>query len=174
MTVPSRIVLVGFMASGKTTVGRLLAARLGYAFIDLDLQVENREGRSIPELFRAGGEAAFREAETQVTRELDALSDVVIATGGGWMARRELSDRWPGALRIWLRVAPGTALARIGAGQALRPMIDPQNPEGSLRRLLAEREPEYRRAELHVETDDRLPGEIADEILTALLHAGQS
>jgi len=173
VTVPRRIVLVGFMASGKTTVGRLLAERLGCAFIDLDDRVEAREGRSIPEIFQSGGEAAFRRAEAEVTGELDPLSDVVVATGGGWMARPELANRWPQAVRVWLKVSPRAALVRIGAEQALRPMIDPEDPEGSLRRLLADRDPEYRRAELHVNTDAKRPEEVADEILAVLPEAGR-
>ena len=168
MTAPHRIVLVGFMSAGKTTVGRLLAHRLGFAFVDLDERVEERAGKSIPELFRTGGEAAFRRTEAEATRELDRARGVVIATGGGWMTRRDLSDRWSEAVRVWLRVSPEAALDRTGSAQAGRPMIDPADPAGSLQRLLAEREPAYRRAEIHVDTHGKTPGEVADEILAAL------
>lgn len=173
---PDRVVLVGFMAAGKSTVGRRLAGRLGYRFVDLDEEVERRAGRSIPEIFRQEGEARFRELETAVTRDLDPKAapaaeeddGLVVAAGGGWMARPELRDRWPDAVRVWLTVEPDTVLERVGNDLEGRPMLDPADPAGSVRRLLAEREDSYARAEVRVETDGATPEEVVGRVLREL------
>ena len=175
---PHRIVLVGFMAAGKTTVGRLLAERVGYRFVDLDREVERLAGRPIPRIFRKAGETRFRELEAEATRALDpppgaegtvdpAPGGIVIAAGGGWMARPELRDRWPGAVRVWLRVEPRTVLDRV-PDVTSRPMLDPDAPLASARSLLEERRAEYRRAEAAVDTDELSPDEVVDRILEAL------
>lgn len=161
---PERVVLVGFMAAGKTTVGRLLARKLGYRFVDLDRRVEERAGRAIPEIFEAAGEEHFRALEAEVTGDLDRLELVVVAAGGGWMAREELRERWPGAVRVWLRVRPGTVVERLAGELTSRPMLDPEAPERSAEELLRQRRPAYARAELAVETDDLTPEEVAAEI----------
>jgi len=166
--VSRRIVLVGFMAAGKTTVGRLLAARLGRPFVDLDEEVESVAGRPIAELFTSGGEAGFREMEARVTRELDGARDVVVATGGGWMARPELRDRWPDAVRVWLRVSPPMVVRRLRGRVEGRPMLNPEAPERSVRNLLDERLGDYARAELAVDTDGRTPEQVTDRILDLL------
>ena len=148
------------MAAGKSTVGRLLSERLGARFVDLDAEVERLAGRSIPQIFRRHGEERFRELEARATAALGDGFGLVLATGGGWMARPELRDRWPDALRVWLRVSPAEVVRRIGAPEA-RPMLDPADPEGSARRLLERRRSAYARAELHVDTDGRTPEEVA-------------
>lgn len=177
---PERIVLVGFMAAGKTTVGRELGARLGYRFIDLDEEIERRAGRSIPRIFREDGEAEFRRLEAEVTRALDEVvvtrpdgrHGLVVAAGGGWMARPELRDRWPGAVRIWLRVRPETALERLDGSLDSRPMLDADDPLGSIRALLEGREADYARAEHSVETNGLPPDEVVDRILAAIARHG--
>lgn len=166
--VAERIVLVGFMAAGKSTVGVLLAARLGRPFMDLDAEVERRAGRPVEEIFRQEGEDEFRRLEAEATRDLDDRSPVVVAAGGGWMARPELRDRWPEAVRVWLRVSPEEALRRIGDDVESRPMLDPSSPARSIRAIMERRRRDYARAELHVDTDDRSPGEVADAILDRL------
>jgi shikimate kinase len=165
---PERILLVGFMAAGKSTVGRLLAERLGYPFVDLDREVERLSGRSIPEIFDRGGEEVFRALEESATAELDAVRPVVVATGGGWMDRPALRDRWPGALRVWLRVSTLAVLERVVGELERRPMLDPGAPEGSVRRLLERRVDAYARAELVVDTDERTPAEVVACILASL------
>lgn len=162
--VPDRVVLVGFMGAGKSTVGPLLARLLGYRFVDLDREVERSAGRSIRAIFADSGEAAFREMERRVTERLDRAERVVVAAGGGWMARPELRDRWPDAVRVWLRASPAAVLERIGDGVPSRPLLDPRDPERSVQEILRGREPDYARAELRVETDGRSPAEVAAEI----------
>jgi len=166
---PERIILVGFMASGKSAVGRLLAVRIGYAFVDLDAEVEQIAGKSIPDIFGRQGEAHFRALEEEATRRCDPLRGVVIATGGGWMARPELRDRWPEATRVWLQVSPDAVIMRAGREPAIaRPLLAGPAPERAVRRLLEIRTPAYALAELCVETDGRAPEEVADRICSVL------
>lgn len=156
------------MAAGKSTVGPLLAERLGGRFVDLDRSVERLAGRTIPEIFSGGGETRFRELEARATTALDVTAGLVVAAGGGWMSRPELRNRWPGALRVWLRVSPAELVRRLGNQTADRPMLDPADPEGSARRLLERRRQDYARAEIAVDTDGRSPSAVAAEIERAL------
>lgn len=165
---PNRIVLVGFMAAGKSTVGRRLAERTGFPFVDLDEAVEELAGRPVPDIFRKEGEDAFREMEAEVTRRLDDVRRVVIAAGGGWMARPELRDRWPDAARVWLRVSPEAVLERIGDDLESRPMLDPGSPLRSIRAILEARRADYARAEYRVGTDRRDPAEVARMVVEML------
>jgi shikimate kinase len=165
---PDRVVLVGFMAAGKSSVGRLLAARLRYRFVDLDAEVEALAGRSIPAIFAGEGEAAFRDLEARATQALDELRPVVVATGGGWMARPSLRDRWPDAVRVWLRVSPPVVVRRLGGELGTRPMLEPGAPEASVQRILDERLGAYARAELAVDTDGRTIEQVTDRVIELL------
>jgi len=137
--------LTGFMGTGKTTVGCELARRLGRPFVDLDGEVERREGRRISAIFEASGEEAFRNAEQQALRGLDPAFRAVVATGGGVVLResnRRFMDRT--GVRIWLRCPLDELLRRLGeTGSAVgaRPLWD--GDRAGLARLLAEREPFY-------------------------------
>ncbi|MFQ5679774.1 MAG: shikimate kinase [Gemmatimonadota bacterium] len=173
MSRPLRIVLVGFMGAGKSTVGRILAERLACPFVDLDDEVARLAGRPIPEIFRSEGEPVFRRLEAKATARLDGLDRGVVAAGGGWMARAELRERWSGAIRVWLKVSPAAAIARLGCGVASRPMLDPADPERSARSLLEAREEEYGRAELWVDTEGRGPEEVVQEILSRVRRKGR-
>jgi len=170
------VALVGFMATGKSTLGPHIAARLGVRFVDLDDEIALEADRPIEEIFRVEGEAAFRSIEARVTRALEpGPAGAVVATGGGWMARPELSGRWPGAIRVWLRARPETIVRRLGPDPTGRPMLNPADPEGSVRRLLAERIRAYGEAEIVVDTDERRPEQLAEEIVEAvLLYGGKS
>lgn len=156
---------MGLSGAGKSTTGPILAERLGYDFIDLDLRIEVSAGETIAELFRRGGESLFRRLEAEATSEVRGLERTVVATGGGWMARRDLERKWDGCTRVWLRVGPETAIHRLGrfAGSE-RPLLDDPDPLGVLTALLAEREPAYSEAELGVWTDARSPVEVAEEV----------
>lgn len=165
---PDRIVLVGFTAAGKSTVARLLAERLGYRLVDLDGEVEALAGRSIPDIFASDGEETFRALEARVTESADEIRPAVVATGGGWMARPSLRDRWPGAVRVWLRVSPPVVVRRLAGQLAGRPMLDPAEPEASVSRLLDLRLGAYARAELTVDTDGRSAEQVASRVLELL------
>lgn len=173
---PRRIVLVGFMAAGKSTVGRLLADRLGVGFVDLDARIERAAGKSVREIFADEGESGFREREARATRELASEAGksepLVIAVGGGWMARPALRDRWPDAVRVWLRVSPEGVLRRVGDDPSSRPLLsDAESPDRAIRQLMRRREAAYARAEYDVETDGRTPVEVADHVFRLLASA---
>jgi shikimate kinase len=160
---PEKVVLVGIMGAGKSTVGRLLADRLGYGFVDLDDEVEALAGRSIPEIFDAGGETLFRELEAEATERQDEATGTVLAAGGGWMARPEIRDRWPGSVRVWLRVMPEEAWNRLSSDAAARPLLGRDRPRESLELLLAEREAAYELAEISVSAGDSSGPAAAEE-----------
>jgi shikimate kinase len=158
-----RVVLVGFMGSGKSTVGRLLARKLGWAFVDMDKLIEERTGRRIADIFREQGEAAFRGEELAVARELQSAIHSVIATGGGAFAeaatREALST---GAFTVWL-AAEFEALARRVPTDGSRPLAADRE---IMRRLFEQREPSYRSADLIVDAMDS-PEAIAGRIVAA-------
>ncbi|MFW5904960.1 MAG: shikimate kinase [bacterium] len=156
---------MGFMASGKSAVGRHLARRLGWTFLDADREVEAEAGRSIPRIFAEEGEDAFRRHETEVMQRLLARRQVVLASGGGWPCREGRLERLPeGTLSVWLRVSPREAVARASRSSHSRPLLDVERPGDRARELLAAREPFYRKAHLAVDTEGRTPGEVAREI----------
>lgn len=149
-----RVVLVGSMCSGKSTVAEELARRLGWEHLDLDRWIEAREGRTVPEIFRVEGEARFRALEAEATAEVAGRSCVVLAPGGGWITNPALLERLgPGTLAVWLQVSPEVVLERAGPRREGRPLLDVPDPLGAVRRLLAEREPLYRLAGFAVSTD---------------------
>jgi shikimate kinase len=149
------LVFVGLAGSGKTTVGRGVAERLGRAFVDLDQEILQREGKStVGEVFRSRGEAWFRRAEADLTRELAARPGMVIAPGGGWiMTPGSLETMRPVSYIIYLKVSPETALARIGSDRANRPLLDHPDPVGELRRQLEVRGPRYDEADIVVDSE---------------------
>jgi len=165
-----RIVLVGFMGAGKTTVGRELARRLGWRFVDLDEEIERAAGRSVRDLFRDEGEASFRRRELDEAREAAEQEEVVIAAGGGAFAEDETrSVLQKGAVTVWLRCDLETILDRIGE--------DPSRPLASdretMRRLLEQRQPAYEHAQLTFDDQGTASG-LADRILDALQREGES
>lgn len=161
MNAPPRVYLTGFMASGKSTVGPLLADALGYRFVDLDWLIEARAGQSIPMIFAEGGEAAFRAAEAEALDETTRSRRMVVATGGGALVT-------PAALRtarmagpvVWLRASVEATLDRLGDAVG-RPLL--AGPDGrplwghALRQrveaLMGEREPFYAQADLTLDAD---------------------
>jgi shikimate kinase len=146
------IVLVGLMASGKTTVGRLLADRLSFRFVDLDEEIERQAGASVEQLWQADGESGFRKLEARTTRELAPESDTVVATGGGWMANIEAREAWPEARTVWLMVSPSEAARRVGSETSSRPLLGGPEALPILERLNAQRLPAYGQAMYTVDT----------------------
>lgn len=165
---PSLIYLVGLSGSGKSTVGRELAHRLGYGFVDLDSEIETVAGRSVLEIFRTGGETVFRRLEAEATEAIRGRRDLVVATGGGWMARPDIERTAPDGVRMWLRVRPETAARRLAPQVSTRPLLDRAAPADSLARMLAARRSAYAEAELAVETEGRSPTEVVEEALKQL------
>ena len=165
------ISLTGFMGCGKSSTGRELAARTGARFIDLDEEIVTREGRSIPEIFREGGEDAFRAIELAALRAvLDeataAGQDAVLALGGGPLTLPEARNRVFSRTRsVWLRTRLETIRGRLGASDASRPLFADADA------LYARRAPLYARAELTVDTDEKSPAAVAEEILRITIRA---
>ena len=166
------IVLVGMMGSGKTAVGRRVAERLGRPFVDTDKLVEERAGKTVPEIFADDGEPAFRALEAEVVgAALDSDIWAVIAFGGGAVldpANRELARE--AGLVIWLQ-APVTELARrVTAGRgALRPLLaESESPETALEDIARAREEAYRAAaHVVIDTSGRSPGQVASAVMRA-------
>jgi len=165
MNSPRRVVLVGFMGAGKTTVGRTLAEQLGWEFIDLDVLVESRTGRSVARLFEESGEVAFRREEKAAAEEASSREAVVIAAGGGAFPEpdtRAVLQR--GALTVWLRCGIDTLRRRI-PDDGSRPNARNRERIGP---LLAAREPAYRMADMVVDTESCAPDDAARVIVRAL------
>ena len=160
-----RVLLVGMMGSGKTTIGRLLARRLGWRHVDSDAQVEAATGRGVAQIFAEEGEAAFRVQEARALAEAVASPEpsVVSVAGGAVLdpANRALI-RDAGCV-VWLRARPVTLARRVGSG-AGRPLLD-GDPAGNLARLDAVRRPLYEEVAEHaVDVDDLAPEKVVDMI----------
>lgn len=147
----------------------MLAQRLGYRYVDLDREVEELAGETIPHLFRVGGEAEFRRLEARAASRTARATDVVVATGGGWMARRDIDRTSGGRVRVWLRVRPETAIHRLSReGAEARPLLAGPDPATALATLLAAREAAYAEAEVVLETDGREPEDVVEVALRSL------
>lgn len=158
---PERIVLVGFMGSGKSTVGAALARLLGWGFRDLDRWIEERHGSTVADIFRGRGEPFFREEELRAARAAGRLRRHVVAAGGGAFAAAETRALLQaGSATVWLRCGE-TSLWRRLPHDGSRPLAADR---GTMRRLLAEREPSYRLADLVVDTSRASPEEVARRI----------
>ena len=157
-----RIYLVGFMGAGKSTVGKILAAKLNCPLYDTDEEIENRVGKSIADIFEEEGEEAFRNYETNVLRDLSRKDPpMVIATGGGLPIRAENRNLMnQTGLPVLLRVDPDTAMERVGE--------DPERPlfqdENQVRMLFTKREPDYENITTTFDTRDATPQQIAQKI----------
>jgi shikimate kinase len=168
--VTERLILIGFMCSGKSTVGRLVAEALDWDFIDFDEAIESRTGKRIVEIFRDHGEDFFRGLEAATTHEVADLRRVVLAPGGGWVTQSDLVDLLRADSHIvWLRVGPETVLERhAGQTGAERPLLSVDDPLATARSMLSEREPLYRLADTVVDTDGHEVETVAVQILESL------
>lgn len=164
-----RILLVGFMGSGKSSVGPKLARSLGWRFVDVDERIEDLEGTPIPEIFQRRGERYFRAVEAGVVSDVLGLDRVVVATGGGWGAQPGRLAALPsGSVSIWLQVSAEEAIRRVESEPGRRPLLETEDPLKEARRLLAIRSPEYAEADAEVDTDERSPEDVTERILQIL------
>ena len=149
-SIPENIFLVGVMGAGKTTVGRLLAKKLGRRFVDSDHEIEARCGVRIPTIFEMEGEEGFRKREAQVIDELTQEKNLVLATGGGAVLlpenRQRLHDR---GVVVYLRATPHELWLRTKNDKG-RPLLNNDDPRGTLEKLSAIRDPLYRETAHHV------------------------
>lgn len=159
------IFLGGFMASGKTTVGRELSRITGYPFLDMDETIENRTGLSVPEIFTLHGEGAFRRMEGELLREVAPLANCIVSLGGGVLVNGENRRLVEGSgTLVILGVQPETVRDRTASQPGARPLLE----KNDLQALWAERQASYESGKLRLETDSMTPEEAARKIQAAL------
>ena len=164
------IALTGFMGSGKSAVGKVLAGRLGRRFVELDDVIEEMAGKSIPDIFRQDGEIAFRELEIEATGRVSKGSDLVIACGGGIVLNMINIDRLRETSRIvYLTASPGVILKRVSSEEGQRPLLEVDNPTLTIGELLKFRRPFYERAaDLRISTSRLSTDSVAERIISRL------
>ncbi|MEE2845364.1 MAG: shikimate kinase [Gemmatimonadota bacterium] len=166
---PLRILLVGFMGSGKSTVGAELARRLGWRFADADDVVERERGMTIPDIFARLGEPRFRELEHEVTQTLLTQERIVVASGGGWSAvPGRLGELSAATVSVWLRVSAEEAVRRARNQPRSRPLLGATDALGAVRELLRLRTPLYAEAEHEVDTESSSVEDVSIRVLELL------
>ncbi len=166
---PRNLVLIGMSGAGKSRVGRLVAQRLRWRFVDTDVEIERTTGRSVPDIFAADGEAAFRAVERAVVARAARRAGAVIATGGGAVldpANRALL--FSGNLVICLVASAEQIAERLARSRERRPILEGPDPLAAIRALQKQRAPAYALAHHTISTDDRTLGEIVAEVLQTL------
>ena len=159
------IALVGFMGTGKSTVGQITASMLGFRFVDTDEMIEGMAEKRIADIFAKEGEARFREYEQVVGAQLEGLKRTVISTGGGFITRPEnLASLKHHALVVCLWCSAEAIWKRVGH-QTHRPLLRVENPLERIRALLEERAPAYRQADVLLSSEFRKPKEVATHLV---------
>jgi shikimate kinase len=166
----SSIALIGFMGTGKTAVGKLLAPKLGKQFVELDALIEKNAGRSIPEIFRRDGEVRFRELEIDAVREISTQKNVVIACGGGVVLNTINIERLrKESVIICLTASPSAILRRTAPDKGGRPLLNVADRAQEVRKLLELRRPFYARAaDITVNTSRLTIDGVVAKVLEAL------
>lgn len=163
------IILVGFMASGNSSVGRALSRRCGWPKVDADEEIVSRAGKPIAEIFRESGEDAFRELERAVVTDICAETGRIIAAGGGsFIDDENRQTMLDGGTVFYLSARPETIHRRVTKGNPnapVRPLLGEGNPLERITELLAQRTPAYSQAHHSVETDGLTPDQVAQAIL---------
>lgn len=161
----ANLYLVGFMGTGKTTVGRGVAARLGYEFLDADHEIERLHGRTVAEIFAQEGEPVFRRYEREFIEHGHPATSQVVACGGGLVVQDGMLElvRAKGVV-VCLHASVETILRRTSQSRA-RPLLNVEDPEQRIRTLFAQREPIYRRAGTMILTEGRPVSEIVAHVL---------
>ena len=159
------LALVGFMGTGKSSVGRLVAARLGYDFVDSDEWIEKRVGKSITRIFAEDGEPAFREIEQRLVAEMNGWRRKVISTGGGLAANdANIASLKRHSLLVCLWATPESIYQRV-RNQSHRPLLQDLDPPGRIRALLEQRTPFYKQADVLVNTAMRSIREVTQQVI---------
>ena len=159
------ILLTGFMGAGKTTVGKKLAKRLGYFFIDTDREIEKEQGCRITEIFKYGGEECFRDLETDILQKLQTKQNLVIATGGGMVLRNENRSLMQSlGTRVYLKVELQELMRRLKKDKK-RPLLQKSKPEEHILEMLQQRKSIYEEAECIIDTTDLSPHQMVTEII---------
>ena len=158
------IVLTGFMGTGKSTVGRVLANELGYAFVDTDKLIAQRAGKPVHLIFKEDGEAVFRDWESQLAAELAQQTKLVIATGGGMLVSERNAEMMQETGHIFCLVASAREILARVKQSGNRPLLDTDDPLAKIKELLDERAAAYGRF-TQIKTSRRPPQRVAKEIL---------
>ena len=159
------LALIGFMGTGKTSVGRLVSEHLNFEFVDTDELIQSSTGRTIADIFAQDGEPAFRALEQRVVQELAGRRQTLISTGGGLPTHpSNLASLKDHALIICLWASPDKIWERV-CHQSHRPLLQDPDPRGKIRQLLAGREPFYKQADVLVNTDLRTMREVANQVV---------
>jgi shikimate kinase len=149
------IYIIGFMGSGKTTTGEKLADSLGYSFADLDKMIENKAGRSIPEIFNLEGEAGFRKIEAEVLREIDPHRGIVVSTGGGTPCQNDnMKFMLSSGITVYIKLTPEQIAERLRVARGERPLlknVPDENLSSFIENLLKEREIWYEMANIIID-----------------------
>jgi 3-dehydroquinate synthase len=168
-SIDMKIILAGFMGTGKTSVGRALSDKLGYPFIDTDVLIEELEGMPISLIFKNKGEDYFRKIERDTVEKVSQNKDVVIATGGGVIKdRQNVENLRRRGIIFCLTADPEIILKRVMLEDGTRPLLDVEEPLGEIEKLLSERQEYYAQADVFVKTDFITPDEAADQIISSL------
>jgi shikimate kinase len=166
------IVLIGFMATGKSTLGKALAKRLNWEYLDTDKLIEQKAGCSIPRIFAEKGESYFRQLEASVAKELASAEKKVIATGGGFPLNPEnIHQLRPSSLIVCLTAAPEVIYQRA-ARDTNRPLLQVEDPLAKIKQLLAERASCYANADLAIDTSLWDPEVLIADILAEMKRRG--
>jgi shikimate kinase len=160
------LVLVGLPGAGKSTIGAMVAEKLGRAFLDFDAEIERREGMPVSQIFGERGEAGFRLLERKITEELRDFGNMVIAPGGGWVMDPEVVALIrPPAKMVYLRVRPETALKRMAGAAGGRPLLNRPDPLAEVTKLFDARKGMYQLADLEIGAELLTPQQITDQIV---------
>jgi shikimate kinase len=165
MSIPENIILCGFMGTGKSTVGRLIADRLGWRFVDTDQLIEARVGRTVSQIFAQNGEAFFRQWESRICQELIEARHTVIATGGGIVLAPPNREALNRAGLVVCLDAPATEIVARLHGATDRPLLAGADPVARVTELLAARAGAYSAIRCHVDTAGKTPQEVASRIV---------
>lgn len=166
----TNIALIGFMAAGKSSVGRALAKKLHMGFIETDSMIEERAGRSVSAIFRIDGEAAFRLMESSIAEEVSQLHRTVISCGGGIVLNpANIENLRNNATIIYLKADPDIILQRVQRSAEIRPLLAVNDPAAEIRRLLSQREPLYANAaDITIDTTSQDIRGVVNAIMTEL------
>ena len=160
--------LVGMMGTGKSAVGRPLAAALGYRFVDADAALEQVAARPIPEIFASEGETGFRALETAVLGQIATWHSLVVATGGGVVTQPPNWGHMRQGVVVWLDAPEELLLQRLNADPTPRPLLEAPNPAARLAELLEQRRSLYAQADRHITQGGESPEQVASLVLAGL------
>jgi shikimate kinase len=159
------IALIGFMGTGKTSVGRLVAEQLRFDYLDTDEMIQSATGKTIADIFSRDGETVFRALEEKIVEEISSRTKSVISTGGGLPVNpKNLASLKSHALVVCLWASPEKIWERV-KNQTHRPLLNAENPQKKIKELLAAREPFYKKADVLLNTELRSLREVAQQVV---------